>query len=118
MKKTLKMTRTAKRFALCALVALFHSSLAFGQVSLGNDLLDETSTSLLGLLSSLVNLLRIAIGTGGLVSLVIAIFEVIKGERDAAGKVAKWFLGLAIGFVVLQVLYSFIEAKAVTGGVI
>ena len=56
------------------------------------------------LAQSVVSFLRIVMGIGALIALVLAIINFIKGERDAAQKVGYWVIGLAVGFVFLSIL--------------
>jgi len=78
---------------------------AAGQSStVGNQMLTQTTASLKGLADQVVTLIQVLMGLGGMVVLVMIIFKVVKGDNQAAEKLAWWIFGLTIGFVLLVVL--------------
>ena len=56
------------------------------------------------LYKSLGTLLQIVIGIGALIVLVLIIFRIIQGDKEAAVKLFWWLLGLAFGFIMLTAL--------------
>lgn len=77
----------------------------------GQQVLDQATNSFSGLIDSLANFLRIALGAGALVMLVMAIYQLMKGERDAAQKLAYWVVGLALGFALISVVLNIIRQR-------
>lgn len=102
--------KTTFRLAFCTAMVALVSLPAFAQVSdtFGQQVLDQSSNALVGIVSSVVRLLRIVLGLGALVTLAMVIFNVMKGEREAATKVAAWVIGLTIGFVLLSVVQKLV----------
>lgn len=107
-----------KRFFRKAEVALLSlgltliSPIAGAQSSssnLGIDVLDESNDALQDLLDSLVGLLQTVMGIGAIIVLAIVIFQVFKGEREAAQKLAWWVIGLTLGFTLLTVVSNLIR---------
>lgn len=83
---------------------------AFAQAdNVGAQLIDGANQSMKSLAQSVVSFLRIVMGIGALIALVLAIINFIKGERDAAQKVGYWVIGLAVGFVFLSILGNMIQ---------
>lgn len=78
--------------------------------NLGKDVLDESRGALVGLMDSVVSLLQVVMGLGAVVVLAIVIFQVFKGEREAAQKLAWWVLGLTLGFTLLTVVSNLVTA--------
>ena len=72
----------------------------------GQQVLQSANSSLQGLGTSLVTLLKTVLGLGALVMLVIVIFKVLKGDREAAEKLAWWVAGFTIGFVLITVVQN------------
>lgn len=56
------------------------------------------------LYSSLGRLLQIIIGLGALFVLALIVFRIMQGDKESAGKLAWWLIGLAFGFVMISVL--------------
>ena len=84
---------------------------AFAQAdNVGTQLIDGANQSMKSLAGSIVSFLRIVLGIGALIALVLAIINFIKGERDAAQKVGYWVIGLAVGFVFLSILGNMIQS--------
>ena len=85
------------------------SPLAHAQLNLGEEVLTESTEAMTDLLDSLVELLQVVMGIGAIVVLVIVIFQVFKGEREAAQKLAWWVVGLTLGFTLLTVVANIIS---------
>lgn len=99
------------RIAVCSgALALMSGANAFAQSNIGSDLLNSSADSMKGLVFGLVRVLQIALGLGALVTLVLVIFNVFKGEREAAQKIGWWVIGLALGFALISVVASRIAA--------
>lgn len=97
------------RQAICCMALCLIGTVAFAETGLeGTNVLNQISTSLTGIVENVVNLLRIVLGLGALVTLVIVVFKIFKGEREAAEKIAWWVAGLTIGFVLLSVVKGLI----------
>ena len=80
-----------------------------GSVNYGNDLLDQTRQGLSGMLDNITKVSMVLLGIGGIVILVVVVYDVIKGERDAASKLGKWLIGIAIGFLLMYALQQVIQ---------
>ena len=50
------------------------------------------------------NLLRIVMGIGALIAIVILVFNIMGGKPESARKLAWWFAGLTLGFILLSIL--------------
>lgn len=74
----------------------------------GTEILRETQDALTGLTDNLVSLLQVIIGLGALGSLVIVVYKMINGDREAAQKIAWWLAGFVLGFVLLSVVRNVI----------
>lgn len=74
----------------------------------GNQVISTVNTQLRGMFDSIVQLLQIILGIGALVTLVMVLFQVFKGEREAASKIAWWVAGLAVGFVLITVVKNIV----------
>lgn len=85
------------------------SPLAQAQINLGEQVLSESKEAMTDLLDSLVELLQVVMGIGAIVVLAIVIFQVFKGEREAAQKLAWWVVGLTLGFTLLTVVSNLIS---------
>lgn len=75
----------------------------------GEQVLQTATDALLNIVESVITLLRVVLGLGALVTLVIVIFKLFKGDREAAEKIAWWVAGLTLGFVLLTVVGSLIH---------
>ena len=78
-------------------------------LNLGETVLTESTSALQNLLDSIVSLLQVVMGIGAIVVLAIVIFQVFKGEREAAQKLAWWVVGLTLGFTLLSVVSGLID---------
>lgn len=95
------------RVAFCTAMVALTSGPVFAQ-DLGNAVLRESTSALRNLVNNVVSLLQVVLGLGALVTLAIVIFNVFKGEREAATKIAWWVAGLTIGFALLTVVKNLI----------
>ena len=75
-----------------------------GAVASAQDEWDDAADGILSLYSSVGRLLTIVMMLGALIVLGMIIFNVMKGEREAAVKLAWWLLGLAFGLVMMSFL--------------
>lgn len=98
------------KVAFCTAMVALTSAPAFAQSDLGNQVLSQSTTALKGIVANVVSLLQVVLGLGALVTLAIVIFNVFKGEREAATKIAWWVAGLTIGFVLLTVVKNIVLA--------
>ena len=104
MKRFLRRTEVALLSMGLALI----SPMAQAQTNLGQEVLESSTDALKDLLDSLVTLLQVVMGLGAIVVLAIVIFQVFKGEREAAQKLAWWVVGLTLGFTLLTVVQNLI----------
>lgn len=81
---------------------------AFAQDGAGNEVISTVNSQLRGMFDNIVQLLQIVLGIGALVTLVMVLFQVFKGEREAASKIAWWVAGLAVGFVLITVVKNIV----------
>lgn len=105
MKRFLRRTEVALLSMGLALI----SPMAQAQGNLGQEVLESSTDALKELLDSLVTLLQVVMGLGAIVVLAIVIFQVFKGEREAAQKLAWWVVGLTLGFTLLTVVQNLIS---------
>ena len=108
------------KIALCTAMVYFSSGYVYGQTSqtsdtYGSQVITKSSQALYGLLESVANLLRVILGIGALVTLVMVIFNIFKGEREAASKIAWWVAGLTLGFVLITVVKGIIPSGGAGG---
>lgn len=110
------------RLAICTfMVFLTTGNVAFGQTAMNTDnpgktILSNSASKLQGLLTDVTKLLQIILGLGALVTLVMVIFNIFKGEREAATKIAWWVAGLTLGFVLITVVAGLVQGAAGTTG--
>lgn len=105
MKMWLKKMWAGARVALCTtVIAVTAASENMPAQIQGAALLDEGTRAGQSLVQSLVRFLQIGLGIAALVTLVVAIYNLFKQEREAATKLIWWFVGLAVGFAVLLAL--------------
>lgn len=55
---------------------------------------------------SLGNLLKIALGIGAMVVLVMIVLRIMRGDKESAAKLGWWLLGLAFGFTMITFLQN------------
>ena len=89
-------------------LALISPFAAQAQNTLGQAVIEDSTDALKELLDSVVTLLQVVMGLGAIVVLAIVIFQVFKGEREAAQKLAWWVVGLTLGFTLLTVVQGLI----------
>ena len=89
-------------------LALISPFAAQAQNNLGQAVIEDSTDALKELLDSVVTLLQVVMGLGAIVVLAIVIFQVFKGEREAAQKLAWWVVGLTLGFTLLTVVQGLI----------
>ena len=98
------------KFGFAGFVAAVASSVnAFAEQDLANAVLTDTSERLSGLVVNLVSVLQVGLGIAALVTVVFVVINILKGEREAASKIAWWVVGLAIGFGALTVVAALIK---------
>lgn len=105
-----------KRFFKKAEIALLTAGLMLispivqaAKPNLGNAVINESKDALTSLMDDLVELLQVVMGLGAIIVLAIVIFQVFKGEREAASKLAWWLVGLTLGFTLLTVVPNLIN---------
>lgn len=87
-------------------VQVFAQSLGGGEGAL---LLNEAAQTMGSLVDGVVRIIQIAMALGALITLALAIFNVMKGEREAAQKLGYWVIGLALGFALISVVSNLIR---------
>lgn len=103
MSKKLTVSSIRKTLIFATLFAL-SSGLCFAQGGQGTAIVNGISTELRSMMDSFGTLLRIVLGIGALITLAMVIFNVLKGEREAAQKMAWWVVGLSVGFAMLSII--------------
>lgn len=99
------------RTALATVAAFLFCNVAFAQGGGGADasaVLDSISNQMESMVSTVITIARIGMIIGGVILLIMVIFNLFKGERDAAGKLGWWVVGLAIGLGILTIVQGFI----------
>lgn len=87
------------RFSL-SLLLLGFCTVAFAQ---SGDWADATK-GVMSIYETLSKLLKIIIGIGALIVLAEIILKLMSGDKESAHKLLWWLVGLAIGFVFLEML--------------
>lgn len=90
-----------------SLVSGFYAALS-AQTNIGTKVITEVSKEGRNVITSLVELMQVLIVIAGIGTLATVVFKVVKGDREAAEKIAWWLGGLIIGFVLLQVVQTLI----------
>lgn len=67
-------------------------------------ILDNSAREVAGIVPGIIKVLKYAVLIGGAISLLLVVFNIIQGERDAAKKAGWWLVGLGLGFAILSVL--------------
>ena len=75
--------------------------------NMGTELLDSATSGLSNILRGLVEVLRVGLGIGAVVMLVMVVFRVLKEEREAATKLIWWLIGIVLGFTFLTIVSNF-----------
>lgn len=87
-----------------AVVGLLVSGALIAQDNAGLKVIKDTNTAVSNLITDGIRLLQTILVLGGMVTVVMVIFKLFKGDREAAEKLAWWIAGLTLGFVLLSVL--------------
>ena len=80
------------------------------------DVVEQTTEAMAGIVPSVMNVLKIGVLIGAGISLLLVVFNILGGERDAAKKAGWWLVGLLIGFVALTVLSNVAQNLAYNTG--
>lgn len=72
----------------------------------GQQVLSNFQSELQSLGGTLVDLLKVILGMGALVTLIMAIFKILKKDRESAEHIAWWVAGFTIAFVGISVVQS------------
>lgn len=90
---------------------MFEPAVLFAQDNKGRQLLQNMNQALVGILDTLATLVRTVMGLGAIVTLIVVIFKLYKGEREAAEKLAWWVAALTLGFVMLTVVVNLVKTS-------
>ena len=93
--------------AACASSGAF-TALAQSADGVGEIFIEQTTGQFQRIAGVTVRLIRVILGLGALVMLTYAVFKLLKGEKDAAEKVAYWIVGLVVGFLFLSLVQRYI----------
>ena len=74
----------------------------------GDQILDSVSNKMSNLGDALANVVQYGLLAGALVTLVLLVFNLLKGERESATKLGWWVFGLSFGFAAVAVIRSLI----------
>ena len=96
------MKNSLKKLFVSLVLACF-SGVMYAQ-DYGNQVIQQSTSALKNLVTSIVSLLQIITALGAFAALVVVIFKMMHGEQDAAKKIAWWVGGFTIGFVLLIVV--------------
>lgn len=91
------MKRRTLKAVIASAVVVLQGLPAFAQF-------EGATEKVLGLYGHMADLLKYVLGIGALCTLIGIIINVMKGEREAAEKLLYWTLGLAIGFILIEIL--------------
>lgn len=104
------------RIAFCAVIVFLTcgnlpvlAQTVSNQTDLGNNLLQNATNGFKHIVADVVVFLQVTIGIAGLVTIIMAVVNLLKDERDAAAKIGKWILGLVLGFALVTALGSIIS---------
>lgn len=102
--------KTRAKIALLTAALIVIDPLAAGAQTnnLGQQVITGSTRALSDLVSNIVTLLQVVMGLGAIIVLAIVIFQVFKGEREAAQKLAWWVVGLTLGFTLLSLVAGLI----------
>ena len=107
MKKFFKLLSAKAKYAYaCMMLAFAAVPMALAQTddSVSQAILNGTEQGLQGIVPGIIRVLKIIVIIGGAISLLLVVFNIIQGERDAAKKAGWWLVGLVLGFIVLTLL--------------
>lgn len=74
----------------------------------GKQFLADVNSGLKNIMTDLTALLRTIMGIGAIVMLVVVVYQLAKGEREAAEKLGKWAAALVLGFVLMAIVNKLI----------
>ena len=83
------------------------SGIAFGATAAaqtGADFMSGAATEMSTIGIQMIRVVKIALAMAGLVTRILAIINVTKGERESAGKLAWWIVGIALGYLFISML--------------
>lgn len=112
MKKFFANLSLKARIAFLSVMAGLSSVPSFAQGKGGatdtitQSILDGSANQMAGIVPGIVRVLKYAVLIGGAISLLLVVFNIIQGERDAAKKAGWWLVGLGLGFAILSLLES------------
>lgn len=89
-----------------SLSGILISQSAFAQANEGEELLGAAASSMANIGILLGRVVQVALLIGALVTLAMAIINVMKGEREAASKIAWWVIGLGLGFAFITIIVN------------
>lgn len=104
MKKVISLISRKKEVFLMSLATMMVSVNASAQANLGEQLLTRSTNEFRGLVSNIVDFIQILTIIGGIAMLVMVVFKIFKGDREAAEKFGYWLAGFVLGFALLSVL--------------
>ena len=109
MKKFFANLSLKARIAFLSVMTGLSSVPSFAQVGGTSDQVTEailrgSASSMAGIVPGIIKALKYAVLIGGAISLLLVVFNIIQGERDAAKKAGWWLVGLGLGFAILSVL--------------
>lgn len=105
MKKFFANLSLKARIAFLSVMAGLSSVPSFAQADqITQRILDGSAEKMAGIVPGIIRVLKYAVLIGGAISLLLVVFNIIQGERDAAKKAGWWLVGLGLGFAVLSLL--------------
>ena len=78
----------------------------FGVNAAAENFMVEAGSQMSSIGTAMVRVIKIGLAMAGLVTLLMAIINVTKGERESAGKIAWWVVGIAIGYLFISLLQN------------
>ena len=111
MKKIKSFLKERKEAFLMSLAMLFVSTRSFAQSArdIGGDLLSEGEDAFINIISDIVSFVQVVLVIGGIGMLVMVIFKIVKGDREAAEKFMYWLAGIVLGFALLSVMEGLVS---------
>lgn len=104
MKKLFSLISRKKEAFLMSVASMVVSVNAYAQSNLGEELLMRSTSEVRSLTTSIVSFIKIITIVGGIAMLVMVVFKIFKGDREAAEKFGYWLAGFVLGFALLSVL--------------
>ncbi len=71
---------------------------------ISSAILDQTTSGLQSITPRIMSVLKVVTLIGGGISMLMIIFNIIQGERDAAKKAGWWLVGMVIAFIVFTII--------------